>query len=74
VKSVPTVLGEILVEAGKLAPHVDSKEVMLRVHPAVGAALKSKDTNYLEELEDLFKRPVLVTSDETLHPEKFDIG
>ncbi|MDX1983719.1 MAG: Rne/Rng family ribonuclease, partial [Bryobacteraceae bacterium] len=69
VKSVPTVVGEILIEAGKLAPHVDSKEVMLRVHPSVGAALKSKDTHYLEELEGMFKRPVLVTSDDKLHPE-----
>ncbi|MCZ2146606.1 MAG: Rne/Rng family ribonuclease [Bryobacterales bacterium] len=73
-KSVQTVMSEILVEAVKLAPHVETKEVMLRVHPAVAIALKSKDNDYLEELEETFRRPVLVTGDATLHPEKFDLG
>ncbi|MCC6343601.1 MAG: Rne/Rng family ribonuclease [Bryobacterales bacterium] len=73
-KSVQTVISEILAEALKLAPHVETKEVMLRVHPAVAIALKSKDNDYLEELEETFKRPVLVTGDEALHPEKFDLG
>jgi len=73
-KSVQTVISEILVEALKLAPHVETKEVMLRVHPTVAIALKSKENDYLEELEETFKRPVLVTGDATLHPEKFDLG
>jgi ribonuclease G len=73
-KSVQTVISEILVEALKLAPHVETKEVMLRVHPTVAIALKSKDNDYLEELEETFNRPVLVIGDPTLHPEKFDLG
>ncbi|MBI3680393.1 MAG: Rne/Rng family ribonuclease [Acidobacteria bacterium] len=72
-KSVQTVIGEILVESQKLSSQIEGKEVMLRVHPGVALALKSRTTDYLEELEEMFKRPVLVTSDAALHPEKFDI-
>ncbi|MCS7023287.1 MAG: Rne/Rng family ribonuclease [Bryobacteraceae bacterium] len=74
VKSVNTVVGEILTEAQKLAPHIESREVILRVHPSVAVAMKSKETNYLEELEEIFGRPVLVKGDESLHPEKYDLA
>jgi ribonuclease G len=73
-KSVQTVISEILMEAGKLAPHIEGKELMLRVHPTVAVTLKSKDNDYLEELEELFGRPVLVTGDDSIHPEKFDLA
>jgi ribonuclease G len=73
IKSVQTVIGEILVEAQKLAPQIEDKEVMLRVHSSVAVVLKSKNNDYLEELEEIFKRPVLVTGDDSLHPEKFDL-
>ncbi|MBS1825400.1 MAG: Rne/Rng family ribonuclease [Acidobacteria bacterium] len=73
-KSVQTVISEILMEAGKLAPHIEGKELMLRVHPTVAVTLKSKDNDYLEELEEIFGRPVLVTGDDSIHPEKFDLA
>ena len=73
-KSVQTVIGESLMEAGKLAPHIEGKELMLRVHPTVAVTLKSKDNDYLEELEEIFGRPVLVTGDDSIHPEKFDLA
>jgi ribonuclease G len=47
---------------------------MLRVHPDVAKVLKAKDNRYLEELEEILARPVLVKSDPTLHHEKFDLG
>jgi ribonuclease G len=74
VKSVNTVIGEIMIEAQKMSGNIESREVVLRVHPNVALAMKSKDTNYLEELEDLFGRPVLVKGDDSLHPEKYDIA
>lgn len=73
-KSVQTVISEILVQAQQLAPAVESQQVVLRVHPNVAVTLKSRDNSYLEEIEEIFKRPVLVTGDATLHPEKFDIA
>ncbi len=74
VKSVQTVIGEILQEARKIAGAVEGANVVLRVHPDVAKALKSTANDYLEELEETLRRPVLVTSDPALHPEKFDLA
>lgn len=74
VKSVQTTIGEILQEAQKIAGGVEGPNVVLRVHPDVGKVLKSTKTDYLEELEEILRRPVLVTSDPVLHPEKFDLA
>src|SRR5579884_3050961 len=74
VKSVQTIISEILQEAHKIAPALEGqKEAMLRVHPDVAKVLKSNTNRYLEELEEILKRPVLVTSDAHLHHEKFDL-
>ena len=47
---------------------------MLRVHPEVAKVLKANDNKYLEELEEMLGRPVLVKGDPSLHHEKFDLG
>ena len=49
-------------------------DVVLRVNPEVAKVLKSTDNNYLEELEEMLGRPVLVTGDPLLHQEKFDLA
>jgi ribonuclease G len=74
VKSVQTIVGEILQEAHKIAAVVDGKDCMLRVHPDVAKVLKSNQNKYLEELEDILRRPVLVRGDPLLHHEKFDLA
>ena len=74
VKSVQTVIGEILVEAQKIAHAIEGKDVVLRVHPDIAKVLKARDNQYLEELEEVLKRPVLVRGDPTLNHEKFDLG
>ena len=74
VKSVQTVVNEILTEARKIAASVEGKDVMLRVHPDVAKVLKSHQNKYLEELEEVLRRPVLVKSDAQLHHEKFDLA
>jgi ribonuclease G len=74
VKSVNTVVSEILQEAGKLRSAIEGKNVILRTHPDVAKFLKSNTNKYLEELEEILGRTVLVTSDAALHPEKFDLG
>ncbi|MCL4781462.1 MAG: Rne/Rng family ribonuclease [Bryobacterales bacterium] len=73
IKNVQTVIGEILTEAQKIASAVEG-EVSLRVNPEVGKVLKSHTNNYLEELEEILKVPVIVTSDPLLHQEKFDLA
>ena len=74
VKSVQTVISEILVEAQKIARAIEGKDVMLRVHPEVAKVLKASSNQYLEELEEILGRPVLVTGDPALHHQKFDLG
>jgi len=74
VKSVPTVIGEILVEAQKIARAVEGNEVMLRVNPEVAKVLKSNQNSYLQEIEEILGRTVLVKSDPLLHQEKFDLA
>jgi ribonuclease G len=73
VKSVQTVISEILVEAQKVARAIQGKDVVLRCHPDVAKTLKSRDNQYLEELEEMLGRPVLVTGDPLIHHEKFDL-
>ena len=74
VKSVPTTVSEILQEAHKLAPAIDFKDVILRVHPDVARFLKSNQNKYLEEIEEILHRSVLVKGDPLLHHEKFDLA
>jgi ribonuclease G len=74
VKSVPTVVGEIISEAHKIAAALEGNDVMLRVHPEVAKYLKSTKEHFLEELEEILKRQVIVKSDPLLHPEKFDMA
>jgi Rne/Rng family ribonuclease len=74
VKSVQTIVSEILQEAGKIAAALESKDVMLRVHPDVAKYLKSNQNKSLEEIEEVLRRPVLVKADPLLHHEKFDLA
>jgi Rne/Rng family ribonuclease len=74
IKSVHTVVSEILVEAQKIAKSIEGKDVVLRANPAVAKVLKSSHNRYLEEIEEILGRPVLVTSDASLHHEKFDLA
>ena len=73
VKSVQTVIGEILQEAHRIRGAIEGGEVLLRVNPEVAKELKAKGNDYLEELEEILGRPVLVTSDPTLQQEKFSL-
>ena len=74
VKSAQTVVGEILQEAHKIARVVEGKDVMLRVSPDVAKLLKSNQNTFLQELEEILGRTVMVKSDAQLHLEKFDLA
>jgi len=74
VKSVDTVIGEILTEAHKLARAVEGEDVILRVHPEVAKVLKNSSNEYLVEIEEILGCAVLVTADPLLHIEKFDLA
>ncbi|HLI86479.1 MAG TPA: Rne/Rng family ribonuclease [Bryobacteraceae bacterium] len=74
VKSPQTVVTEILQEAQKLARVVEGKDVMLRVNPEVARLLKSSQNTYLQEIEEILGRTVIVKGDPQLHQEKFDMA
>jgi Rne/Rng family ribonuclease len=74
IKSVTTVCNEIYVEMRKMAKHIERQDIMLRVNPEVGKALKAQNGRWLTEMEELTKRTVIVKSDGTLHEEQFDIN
>ena len=74
VKSVQTVISEILQEAHKIAKAVEGDNVVLRVNPEVAKVLKSNSNDHLEELETILGRSVLVKSDPLLHQVKFDLA
>jgi ribonuclease G len=74
VKSPQTLVGEILEEAHKIARAVEGNDVMLRVSPEVAKLLKSNQNTYLQELEEILGRTVIVKSDPLLHQEKFDLA
>ena len=73
IKSLEAIVSEIVVEAQKYAKVVDGKDCLLRVNPEVAKLLKSVQNKYLEELEEILGRPVLVAADPLLHQEKFDL-
>jgi Rne/Rng family ribonuclease len=74
VKNVNTVCNEIYVEMRKISKHLEHADVMLRVNPEVAKALKANNGKWLNELEELTKKTVIVKSDPALHQEQFDIN
>ena len=73
VKSPVTVCNEIYTEMRKMLKHLDGKDVMLRVHPEVVKQLKLNNGKWINELEELVVKTIIIKSDPALHPEQFDI-
>jgi ribonuclease E len=73
VKSPVTVCNDIYVEMRKMHKHLDRGDVMLRVHPEVVKQLKTTGGKWLQEMEEMVGKTILVKSDPSLHPEQFDI-
>jgi len=72
-KAPITVCNEIYIELRKMHRHIEKGDIMLRVHPDVVKQLKSGGGKWLQEMEDLSRKTILVKSDPSLHPEQFDI-
>ncbi|HEX9198689.1 MAG TPA: Rne/Rng family ribonuclease [Acidobacteriaceae bacterium] len=73
VKSPVTVCNDIYIEMRKMHKHLDRGDVMLRVHPEVVKQLKTSGAKWLQEMEEMVGKTILVKSDPSLHPEQFDI-
>jgi len=73
VKSPTTVCNEIFTELRKMQKHLERGDVLLRVHPEVVKTLKANNAKWLNELEEMTSKTIIVKSDPALHPEQFDI-
>jgi ribonuclease G len=73
VKSPTTVCNEIYTELRKMQRHLERGDVLLRVHPEVVKTLKANNAKWLNELEEMTGKTIIVKSDPALHPEQFDI-
>jgi ribonuclease G len=73
VKSGPTICYEIQAEARKMSENLDSGSMTLRVNPEIAKALKTRESNMIEELERVTKKSVIIQADPTLHWEQYDI-
>ena len=73
VKSPVTVCNDIYIEMRKMQKHLDRGDIMLRVNPEVVKQLKAPGTKWLQEMEEMAGKTILVKSDPSLHPEQFDI-
>ena len=67
------VCNDIYVEMRKMQRHLDRGDVMLRVNPEVVKQLKASGAKWLQEMEEMVGKTILVKSDPSLHPEQFDI-
>ena len=73
VKSPTTVCNEIYTELRKMQKHLERGDVLLRVHPEVVKTLKANNAKWLNEMEEMSGKTIIVKSDPALHPEQFDI-
>ncbi|MFP5268394.1 MAG: Rne/Rng family ribonuclease [Acidobacteriota bacterium] len=73
VKSPVTVCNDIYIEMRKMHKLIDKGDIMLRVHPETVKQLKSGGGKWLQEMEEMSGKTILVKSDPSLHPEQFDI-
>jgi ribonuclease G len=76
VKSVATVISEVLQEAQRMQKslEVEHTNIVLRVNPEVARVLKSNHNSFLQEIEEILGKAVLVKSDPLLHQTKFDLA
>jgi ribonuclease G len=72
-KSAVTVCNDLYIEMRKMHKTIEKGDIMLRVHPEVVKQLKSVGGKWLQEMEEMSGKTILVKSDPTLHPEQFDI-
>jgi ribonuclease G len=76
IKSPQTVITEILQEAQRMHKAVADQQgnLVLRVNPEVAKVLKSNQNSFLQEIEEILGKSVMVKSDALLHQTKFDLA
>jgi len=57
----------------KMRRHLEGNEILLRVNPEVGKALKANNARWLNDLEELTGKTIIIKPDAALHQEQFDM-
>ncbi|GBE15381.1 ribonuclease G [bacterium BMS3Abin14] len=73
VKSLRTVVYEILRQVRREAPVLDGKRVIIVVHPKVADLLYGEEGEFLEGLEKQIKKKIVVKTDYNVHQEQYQI-
>jgi len=74
VKSVTTMCNEIYSEAKKLAKTIERDDMVLRVNPDVARGLKARGATYIEEIEQMTGKTLLIKPDPQVHQEQFEFS
>jgi ribonuclease G len=73
IKSISTICYEIQRELLKQYINLSGRDLIIRVNPEVGEALKKEKRTIIEDLESQLKSHISIKSDYSLHHEQFDI-
>jgi ribonuclease G len=73
VKAVETVCYEIQQEVGKMLPHIEGRELTVRVNPEVAKAIKNGEFVDFSDIEEQTRKDVAIQADPSLDAERFDI-
>jgi ribonuclease G len=73
VKSPTTVCYEIFREIRRLAPDSKEKKIMISANPEVADLFYDEERQAVDDIEQEFKKKLIIKADSTLHQEQFDI-
>jgi ribonuclease G len=73
IKSAVTVCYEIYREIRRIAPSSKEKKIMVSVNPEVADLLYDEERQGVDDLENEFKKKLIIKADPTLHQEQYDI-
>jgi len=73
IKSAITICYEIFREIRRIAPTAKEKKIMVSVNPEVADLLYDDERLGVDEIEQEFKKKLIIKADPTLHQEQYDI-
>ncbi len=73
VKSPRTIFNNILSEINRIAEKRSGSDILLRVHPDICAFFYDKEDKWIDRLERLYRKRIILKSDDSLHHEQYDI-
>ena len=73
VKSVETVSFEVIREVFKFVKKSDSRKVTIFAHPEVSARLSSEEMDFIEVLEEVHQKQVVIRAENNYHVEQYEV-